>query len=213
MTKNIFISTLFLLTLGLTQIQAQEINQLPDPQKTGGKRLMKALDQRQSSRTFANKKMSDQMLSSLLWAAFGINRPESGKRTAPSAHNVQDIQIYVATQEGAFLYLPEKHALKRITGKDVRDVTGLQDFVEEASVNLVYVSDFSKYSDGSDQQHKEAASAHCGFIGQNVYLFAASEGLNCVFRGSVDKELITKTLNLNENQHVVYSQSIGFSKE
>ncbi|MCF8335724.1 MAG: SagB/ThcOx family dehydrogenase [Bacteroidales bacterium] len=213
MKRSIFVAVLFLMVCGLPQIQAQEIKQLPEPQKEGGKSLMKALNQRHSSRTFADKEMSDQMLSDLLWAAFGINRPESGKRTAPSAHNIQDIQIYITTRNGAYLYLPEKNALKQITDKDVRANMGMQDFVKNVSVNLVYVSDFSKYSDGSEQQHMITAGTHCGFIGQNVYLFCASEGLNCVFRGSINKELISKTLNLEENQHVMYSQSVGFPKK
>jgi len=213
MKRLTLISVFMLLVFGLNHVQAQEIKQLPEPQKRGGKRLMKALNQRQSSRTFADKEMDDQMLSNLLWAAFGINRPESGNRTAPSAHNVQDIEIFVTTADGAYLYLPEQHALKRITEKDVRADMGSQDFVENASVNLVYVSDFSKYSDGSEQQHMVTASAHSGFIGQNVYLFCASEGLNSVFRGAINKDLIAETLNLEENLHIIYSQSVGFPKK
>ncbi|MGM0530376.1 MAG: SagB/ThcOx family dehydrogenase [Bacteroidota bacterium] len=213
MKRSIFVTAFILMTFGLLQTQAQDVRQLPEPRKSEGKPLMEALDQRESSRTFADKEMSDQMLSNLLWAAFGINRPESGKRTAPSAHNVQDIEIFVTTSDGAFLYLPEEHALKRITGEDVRANMGSQDFVENVSVNLVYVSDFSKYSEGSEQQHMNTAGTHCGFIGQNVYLFCASEGLNCVFRGAIDKELIAKTLDLDENLHVIYSQSVGFPKK
>jgi len=213
MKRLTIISVFMLLVFGLIHAQAQEIKQLPEPHKRGGKRLMKALNQRQSSRTFADKEMNDQMLSNLLWAAFGINRPESGKRTAPSAHNVQDIQIYAATQNGSFLYLPEKNALKQITDKDVRANMGKQDFVKNASVNLIYVSDFSKYSEGSKQQHMVTAGTHCGFIGQNVYLFCASEGLNVVIRGWIDKELIANTLNLKGDQQVMYSQSVGFPKK
>jgi SagB-type dehydrogenase family enzyme len=211
--RRSIIATLFLLIVsGILHIEAQEIKELPEPKKRGGMRLMKALNQRQSSREFVDKQMSDQMLSNLLWAAFGINRPESGKRTAPSSHNVQDIQIYLTTSEGAFLYLPEKNALKEIVSEDVRSKTGKQDFVANASVNLVYVSDFSEYSEGSKQQHMVTAGTHCGFIGQNVYLFCASEDLNVVFRGWIDKKLIKKTLNLKEDQHVMYSQSVGFPK-
>jgi SagB-type dehydrogenase family enzyme len=211
--RRSIVTTLFLLIIsGFLHIEAQEIRKLPEPKKRGGMRLMKALNQRQSSREFVDKQMSDQMLSNLLWAAFGINRPESGKRTAPSSHNVQDIQIYIATSEGAFLYLPEKNALKEITGEDVRHRMGKQDFVAKASVNLVYVSDFSAYSEGSKQQHMVTAGTHSGFIGQNVYLFCASEDLNVVFRGWIDKKLIKKTLNLKEHQHVMYSQSVGFPK-
>ncbi len=212
MRKPIIVTLLFFIISGFLHLEAQEIRKLPEPKKSGGMRLMKALNQRHSSREFANKEISDQMFSNLLWAAFGINRSESGKRTAPSSHNVQDIQIYAATRDGAFLYIPEKNALKEITNKDLRAKMGKQDFVKNASVNLVYVSDFSKYSEGSKQQHMVTAGTHCGFIGQNVYLFCASEGLNVVFRGWIDKELIKQTLNLKEDQHVMYSQSVGFPK-
>ena len=210
--KSIYSILLISLFLSTTTLNGQDIRELPEPQKQGGKPLMEALQERQSSRAFANKTMNDQMLSNLLWAAYGINRPGSGKRTAPSSHNVQDIQVYAATADGAFLYLPEKNALRQITAKDVRGAMGLQDFVGSAAVNLVYVSDFSKYSGGDDHVKMITAAAHTGFIGQNVYLFCASEGLNTVFRAMVDKAEIIEILELGEHQHVMYSQSVGFPK-
>lgn len=212
MSKSIFLSILFIGFLSVSALQAQQIKKLPEPEKTGGIPLMEALDKRHSSREFANKALSDKMMSNLLWAAFGINRPESGKRTAPSSHNVQDIQVYAVTAEGAWLYLPEKNALRRVNSKDVRADMGKQEFVKQAGVNLVYVSDFSKYSGEDEQLKQQAASAHCGFIGQNVYLFCASHGLNTVFRGWIDKDKIARALNLSENQHVIYSQSVGYPK-
>lgn len=206
-----FFVLLALMLTGIT-LEAQNIRELPEPKKEGGKPLMTALNERQSSRTFANREMSDQMMSNLLWAAFGVNRPESGKKTAPSSRNVQDIQIYAVTKEGAFLYLPEKNALQLVNNQDVRQEMGKQDFTGKAAVNLVYVSDFSRYSGGSDAVKQATASAHCGFIGQNVYLFCASEGLHTVFRALIDKDKIADTLNLTENQHVIYSQTVGFPK-
>jgi SagB-type dehydrogenase family enzyme len=210
-THTKFILLLAFLLAGIT-MKAQDIRQLPEPVKEGGKPLMIALSERQSSRSFANRDMSDQMMSNLLWAAFGINRPEMGKRTAPSSHNVQDIQVYAVTREGAYLYLPEKNALQQVNNQDVRQAMGKQDFTGKATVNLVYVSDFSRYSGGSDQVKQATASAHCGFIGQNVYLFCASEGLHTVFRAWIDKDKIASALNLSKNQHVIYSQTVGFPK-
>jgi SagB-type dehydrogenase family enzyme len=212
MKKRIACFLLLFMIVAGTGVYAQKAKQLPKPQKRGGGPLMELLDERHSSREFSNQSMSRQMLSNLLWAAFGINRPESGKRTAPSSQNVQDIQIYAATQEGTFLYLPEKHALRKVTGQDVRPAMGEQSFVRDAAVNLVYVSDFSRYSGGNEQQKMVTAGTHCGFIGQNVYLFCTSEGLNTVFRGWIDKEKIADALNLEEDQQVMYSQSVGFPK-
>lgn len=212
MKKGMILSLFAIWFLSGSALQAQQIKMLPEPQKAGGAPVMEALSERHSSREFADKALSDQMMSNMLWAAFGINRPESGKRTAPSSHNVQDIQVYAVTAEGAWRYLPEKNTLRQVNAKDVRAAMGKQEFVEDAGVNLVYVSDFSKYS-GDDQQLKQqSAATHCGFIGQNVYLFCASEGLNTVFRGWIDKAKIAEALNLSENQHVMYSQSVGFPK-
>lgn len=199
-----------IILLSFTAISQQNIVDLPKPEKKGGKPLMEALNERQSSRSFSDKLMPRQNLSDMLWAAFGINRPENSKRTAPTSRNVQDIDIYVVTKEGAYLYLPEKHALQHIVGDDIREFMGKQEFVADAAVNIVYVSDFSKYKGDNDEVKKITASAHCGFIGQNVYLYAASEGLSCVFRAWIDKELIHEKLGLEKNQHVMYSQTVGF---
>lgn len=202
---------LFLL-VALLSVSAftQNIIQLPAPEKEGGKPLMEALNDRSSSRNFTGRELSQQTLSDLLWAAFGINREESGKRTAPTSHNVQDIDIYLSTKEGAFLYLPKKHALQQVVQEDVRAFMGKQDFTATAALNLVYVSDFSKYERGNETTKKRTASAHCGFIGQNVYLFCASQGLSTVFRAWIDPDVIHKKLGLQPHQHVIYSQTVGY---
>ena len=187
-----------------------ETVKLPAPEKKNGKPLMEALDERHSAREFANKEMPKQTLSNLLWAAHGINREEDGKHTTPTSKNVQDMQVYVTTQDGAFLYLPEKNAVQKVVDKDIRASMGEQEFTANAAVNLVYVSDFSKYEGGDETTKHITASAHCGFIGQNVYLFCASEGLNSVFRAWIDKELIHEKLKLEDNQHVIYTQTVGY---
>ncbi len=201
--------TLFLIA---SQLIAQNVIELPEPNKTGGKPLMEALNERHSSRDFMDKDLTQQQLSDLLWAAYGINRPDIGKHTIPTSRNRQDIQVYVTTSEGLFLYMPEEHALKQITNEDLRKVTGKQDFVKDAAVNLIYVSDFDKLGKDDDQAKMITAATHCGFIGQNVYLYCASEGLITVFRAWIDKEEIREALQLNENQKVIYSQTVGYSK-
>jgi SagB-type dehydrogenase family enzyme len=197
----------------LISAQESEIVKLPAPQMTGGRPLMDCLKARQSSRDFGPDKPSPQVLSNLLWAADGINRPDSGKRTAPSAVNWQDIDIYVSTADGLFLYLPKEHALKKILGEDVRAAMGTQEFVKSVPINLIYVSDYSKLARGTDEDKHFYSGAHTGFISQNVYLFCASEGLATVVRGLVDREAMAKTMMLRPNQHITLAQSIGYPKK
>ena len=206
----------FILTLitlfTMNTLFAQELIELPKPQKTGGKPLMEALNERSTSRDFIDKELTEQQLSNLLWAAFGINRSDSKKRTAPSSHNNQDILIYVTTRNGVFVYNAQEHALKKIFGEDMRSVSGHQNFVKDAAVNLIYVSDFSKLGKTTDEIKRITAATHCGFIGQNVYLYCASEGLISVFRAWINKEKIADKLQLPEGFEVIYSQSVGYSK-
>ena len=210
--KLIKLTLTFIIVFTINSVFAQNLIKLPEPDKTGGKPLMQALNERSSSRDFIDKELTDQQLSNLLWAAFGINRKESSKRTAPSSHNNQDIEIYLTTKNGLFLYKPEEHALEKLSDVDIRSIAGKQNFVKEAAVNLIYVSDFSKLGNGADEVKHITAATHCGFIGQNVYLYCASEGLISVFRAWINKEKIAKELNLPEDYEVIYSQSVGYSK-
>jgi SagB-type dehydrogenase family enzyme len=193
--------------------QESEIIKLPAPQMTGGKPLLDCLKARQSTRDFGTEKLSLQVLSNLLWAADGINRPDSGKRTAPSAVNWHDIDIYAATADGLFLYLPKEHALKKILAEDVRSATGSQDFVKVAPLDLVYVSDYSKMQRGTEEDKRFYSGAHTGFVSQNVYLYCASEGLNTVVRGLVDREAAAKIMKLRPEQHITLSQTVGYPKK
>ncbi len=208
------ISTFLIVTLVLSAnlLLAQKIVELPAPNKTGGKPLMQALNERHSSRDFVDKDLTQQQLSDLLWAAYGINRPKDGKHTIPTSRNKQDIQVYITNKDGIFLYIPEKHLLEQISDKDLRKVAGKQDFVKTAAVNLIYVSDFDKLGSKDDHENTMTAATHCGFIGQNVYLYCASEGLITVFRAWINKDEIREALNLKENQHVLYSQTVGYAK-
>jgi SagB-type dehydrogenase family enzyme len=203
---------LLILSGGFIMAHAQELIPLPPPNMTGGKPLMEALKDRHSSREFSTEKLPMQVMSDLLWAAFGINRPDVGKRTAPSAVNWQEVDIYVATAEGLFLYDAQANALQRILSDDIREKTGSQDFLKEAPVDLVYVADYAKMGDRSEEDKKFYSAADVGFIGQNVYLFCASEGLAAVMRGRVDREELAKTMNLRPEQHIILAQTVGYPK-
>jgi SagB-type dehydrogenase family enzyme len=186
---------------------------LPPPQMEGGKPLMQVLKERQTIRDFSPEKLPPQVLSNLLWAAFGINRPESGKRTAPSAVNWQEIDVYVALEEGLFLYDAKANELKPVLAQDIRGDTGPQPFVAGAPVNLVFVADYTRMG-RTDEDLKEFYSAcDTGYISQNVYLYCASEGLATVVRGYVDKESLAKAMNLRPEQKVVLAQTVGYPKK
>ena len=186
--------------------------ELPAPQTTGGMPLMQALKARHSTREFSPQKLPLQVLSNLLWAAFGVNRPETGKRTAPSAMNWQEIDIYVATADGLYVYDAKGNKLDPVLGEDVRAATGTQSYVGEAALNLVYVADLAKVShaDGEDRIMWTAADA--GLIAQNVYLFCASEGLNVVVRGSVDRPALAKIMRLRPDQKIILAQTVGYPR-
>ena len=175
---------LFLGGMALAAGEALKPISLPKPQMEGGKPLMQALSRRQTSRNFGPQKLSQQLLSNLLWAADGVNRPD-GKRTAPSAVNWQEIDIYVATAVGLYLYDANANALRPVLEKDIRAATGTQPFVKDAPVSLVFVADYAKMGDISDAEKMLYSAADTGFISQNVYLFCASEGLATGVRGLI----------------------------
>ena len=186
--------------------------QLPEPQTDIGRPLMQVLKDRHSSREFGPEKLPLQVMSNLLWAAFGINRPDSDKRTAPSAMNWQETDIYVATAEGLFVYDAKANKLKPIVAEDVRGQTGTQAFVKDAPVNLVYVADLAK-TRGSSTDRDMYVAAGAGFIAQNVYLFCASEGLATVVRGSVDRAALAKAMRLRPEQRIILAQTVGYPRK
>ena len=186
---------------------------LPAPQMDAGKPLMNALRLRQSSREFSGEKLPLAVLSNLLWAATGVNRPDSGKRTAPSASNRQELDVYVATVDGLYLYEAKEHRLEPILAEDIRAQTGTQGFVGQAPVNLVYVADFARM--GSDSLEDKVFYSACdtGFVSQNVYLYSASEGLATVVRGGVDRSALAKVMKLRTDQRITLAQSVGYPKK
>lgn len=191
--------------------QAQELStiKLPPPQDDG--ELMRALRARKSSRDFSPRPLPHDILANLLWAAFGINRPQSGGRTAPSAHGWQEIDVYAALPEGAYRYDAPAHALTPVAAKDLRALTGVQDFVGTAPLNLVYVADFARMPRANAEERAFFAAADAGTIAQNVYLFCAANGLATVVRGLVDRKKLAAALGLRPEQRIILAQTVGFA--
>jgi len=189
---------------GCTPVLAAELQtiQLPKPTITGGMPLMQALSARKTTRAFQDKPLPLQTLSNLLWAAFGVNRarnvnPESG-RTAPSAWNAQEIQLDVVLADGVYVYDAERNVLRPVVTGDLRGAISTAP-AARAAVTIVYVA----------PAKGDYAQVDCGFIAQNVYLFAASEGLNAWFYVVRSQDVATK-LGLGPDRVVLYAQSVGY---
>ncbi|HET9693377.1 MAG TPA: SagB/ThcOx family dehydrogenase, partial [Steroidobacteraceae bacterium] len=159
--------------------ESRETVKLPAPDKRGGLPLLQAISRRRSTREFERKPLPLPVLSTLVWAAFGENR-RGGGRTAPSAINVQEIDIYVALPQGAYLYVASAHTLRLVARRDVRRITGYQDFVDDAPLDLVYVADHRRMRLIPAGLRESYSAIAAGAITQNVYLYAASEGLATV---------------------------------
>src|SRR5664280_939972 len=187
------------------------IMQLPAPQTSGGMPLMQALKLRHSTREYADRPLPLPVLSDLLWAAFGVNRP-SGDRTAPYWRHIMVIDVYAAMADGVWFYDPKRHALVSHSRDDIRVQTGQQDFVGTAPVNLIYVAHGERMQDVAPEERRLYASVDAGFIGQNVYLFCASEGLATVFRGAVDTAKLGQTMQLGKDQFVTFAQTVGYPR-
>ena len=193
----------FLFSLLTSSLFAQDI-QLPTPDKKGGKTLMQALSERKSSREFKEKELPNDVLSNLLWAANGFNR--EGKRTAPTANNRQELELYVVMKSGIYFYNARDHKLLLIKNGDYRKSAGTPAYVANAPVNILFVSDSGKASG------KNYAYTDCGFVSQNIYLYCASEGLATVVRGSYDKKALEELLLLPASQEVLLTQTVGYPK-
>lgn len=179
------------------------------PTLSGGMPLMSALTSRQSLREFAPEPLPEQVLSDLLWAAGGINRHDVDGRTAPSAMNAQEVLLYVAMPQGLFLYEPKPHALALVVSSDVRRVTGNQDFVDTAPLDLVFVADHSRMKLVPAAQREAYAHATAGAMAQNVYLYCASEGLATVIRAWFDRDALARAMGLQADQQLLLSQTVG----
>jgi nitroreductase len=173
--------------------------------------LQRALSQRRSSRVFDPRALPLPLplLSNLLWAADGINR-DSGHRTAPSALDERAIDLIVTLPEGAYRYDAPAHALQRVADEDLRRLTGYQDFVDAAPLNIVYVVDHARMGRVPASQRTLFAAVAAGAIAQNVYLYAAGAGLATVLRGWLDRESLANALGLQPDQEVLMAQTVGF---
>jgi hypothetical protein len=210
-------NTLTKLALGLMgQLRPQPVLdesapaiELPTPRTEGGKPLMQALRGRRSQREFAPQPLARPVLSDLLWAAAGVNRARLGGRTAPSALNAQEVSLYVALPEGLYLYEPAAHVLRRAAASDVRRVTGYQDFVDTAPLDLIYVADHARMALVPADRREAYAFAAAGAMAQNVYLFCASAGLATVIRAWFDARALTQAMQLPPEQHLLLAQTVG----
>lgn len=213
-------NTLTKLALGLMgQLKAQPptgdaaaTRKLPRPKLSGGMPLMQALRLRQSQREFNPRALPAQTLSELLWAAAGINRKKLGGRTAPSAMNAQEVAVYVAIPEGLYRYEPAAHRLQLVTASDVRRVTGYQDFVDTAPLDLVYVADHSAMNLVPAGQREAYAFAAAGAMAQNVYLYCASARLATVIRAWIDRTALSRAMGLRPNHQLLLAQTVGFAE-
>jgi nitroreductase len=212
-----FVLTVLAATIGWTMTPAARSLaaelapvQLPPPQTDGGKPLMQALALRATSRAFAPDPIPAQTLSNLLWAAWGINRPAEGKRTAPSARNWQEIDLMVVRADGTFLYDAAANRLRPVAPGDHRALTGVQPFVKDAPLTLLLVADTSRMKGAEkDPEQRQWLWADAGFISQNIYLFCASEGLATGVRARVDRPALAKALGLREHQVILMAQCVG----
>ncbi len=203
------ILTIALVAFAMT-INAQDIK-LPAPQKTGGKPLMEALNNRKSTRDFSEKALTNQQLSNLLWAASGVNR-EDGRMTAPTASNNQQVEIFVALKEGVYLYVPKTNELKKQASGDQRASFGRQPFVAKAPVVLAYVANYEKMGKYGDDAKLKYGCTDVGNVSQNVYLYCASEGMATVVLGMFDPDAVTKAAKLENFRKPVLTQPVGFTK-
>ncbi|MDM7924389.1 MAG: nitroreductase family protein [bacterium] len=190
--------------------RSQAVIPLPAPRVEGGRPLMQVLKDRRSTRAFKPDTLPLPVLSDLLWAAFGVNRPERGLRTAPSAVNWQEIDVYAALPSGLFRYNAETHTLDRVLAGDIRAATGLQPFVGTAPLNLVLVADYARMARGSAENKDQWAWADAAFISENVYLYCASEGLGTVVRAMVDRPALSEKMGLRPDQKIILAQTVGF---
>ena len=196
----------------ITADELKRIHLMPFHLDTG-RPLMHVLKERKSSRAFSSRKLPIRVLSTLLWTANGLNRPGIGGHTAPTAMNQQEIDIYVATADGLYLFDVKGHQLLPVLKRDIRALTGQQAYVREAPVNLIFVADYARMTQTPAEDSDLYAAADTGFISQNVYLYCASEGLATVVRGNIDRKMLADAMKLRPDQKIILTQSVGYPKK
>ena len=213
MKRIIIIFTVSLIsTISMYSQDLQDIK-LNNPDKSRGSAVMKALSDRESVREYDTKELSLQDLSDLLWAANGINRPD-GKRTAPSAMNRQEIDVYVVNKDGAYLYDAATNTLKGLTKGDFRKaVAASQDFAAKAPVSIVLVANLEKLGDPAAANTRITAGMDAGIVSQNINIFCAAVGLATVPRGTMNQDELKTILKLSDNQSLMLNNPVGFPKK
>jgi len=189
-------------------MNAQEI-QLPEPRKSGGKPLMEALAERKSTREFSSEALTNQQLSDLLWAGNGINR-ENGRRTAPSARNCQEIDIYVVLPEGIYLYDSKTNSLLMKKLGEYRKDFIMQDFTPKPPLLLIFVANYDKMVNMTPENMEFYGATDCGYVSQNIYLYCSSENLNTVVLGRIDRDKIKQLIGFNGK--AILAQPVGLPK-
>ncbi len=201
------------LVLSASLFAAEKTIKLPQPDLERSGSVMKALSKRQSTREYSAQELNLNDLSDLLWAANGINRPESERRTAPSAMNRQDIDVYVVLPEGTYFYNAKSHQLELIVEGDLRSlVGGRQEFVIAAPVSLILVSDQSRFGDRKGEHSKLMGAMDAGAVSQNISLFCAAAGLATVPRASMETDKLKQSLKLNDDQVLMMNHPVGYFK-
>ncbi len=205
------IMCLMLMFPGYAASQTLQAISLPKPALSNDKPLMQAMAERKSSREFADSALSLQDLANVLWCANGVNRPENGHRTAPSAMNRQDIDVYAVLKEGIYLYDAAKHELTPVEAGDFRKDAGTQDYVGTAPLNIMLVSDLAKFDFARESGDKLLMAAlDAGHCSQNVYLYCAAANLACVTRASVDKVKLGGIMKLRAEQTILLGLTVGY---
>ncbi|MDR1499562.1 MAG: SagB/ThcOx family dehydrogenase [Tannerellaceae bacterium] len=214
MMKNSLFLLSITLFVGAASAQDLKVIKLDPPRKTGGAPLMKAFNDRKSDRVFSTLKLKAQDLSDILWAANGINRPD-GKRTAPTAINAQDVDVYAVMEDGAYLYDAKAHALTPVAKGDYRGAVATtgQEFVKDAPLSLVIVSDISRFGRNTDENTRLMGAVDIGIVCQNINLVCAGLGISTVPRASMDKDALKKALKLKDSQLLLMNNPVGYPKK
>lgn len=201
------------LVFSAAALAADKVIKLPKPNLKRAGTVMKALSERHSTREYASKALTMADLSDLLWAANGINRNDSGKRTAPSALNKQDVDVYVVMPEGSYLYDAKNHQLNLVAEGDHRGaVAGGQAFVKSAPLSLVLISDISRFGDVKNVRNQLMGAMDAGIVSQNISLFCSSASLATVPRASMDFDQLKKVLKLKDSQMPMMNHPVGYFK-
>lgn len=182
-----------------TSAMAADIK-LPNPDKDNPATLISALEKRHSNREFSDKEIDDKTLSTILWAAYGVNRAD-GKRTIPTALDKKDLNVYVFNKEGIWLYDANENTLKQQSNENHLELFQLQDYMKSVSTVLVYTGSTEDY-----------AVMHAGSAYQNVELYAAANDMASIVRGYFEHEKVAEVLNLPTGQRVIISQAVGWKK-